>query len=284
MVNKKVIWAAILAVGLAACSRGQRYELRGQVLAVNQERQELTVKHEDIPGFMPGMTMPFRVPDRRLLDGRAPGELITATLVIGTNQVHLESIKHAGEAPLPPDTAVGASGADVLDSGRVVPDERFVDQTGASRKLSDWRNKAVAVTFIYTRCPLPDFCPLMDRHFRSVQERVDGDPLLRGRVHLLSVSFDPAFDTPPVLAAHAKRVGADTSSWSFVTGDVSDIDRFGSRFGVSIMREGKTTAEIVHNLRTAVIDGQGRLVKVFNDTDWKPDDLLMELRSAVDRR
>ena len=282
MAFKTVIALAMLVMGLWACSGSREYEIRGQVQAVNLERQELTVKHDDIPGFMPGMTMPFKVPDRTLLEGRAPGELIVATLVIGTNEAHLEKIRRTGQAPLP-ETATGRT-LDILDPGSAVPDEPFLDQNGEPRRLSEWRKKVIAVTFVYTRCPVPDFCPLMDTLFVSVQQRIETDPLLRNRVQLLSVSFDPAFDRPPVLAAHAKRVGADTSSWSFVTGDRADIDRFASRFGVSIVREDKPTQEIVHNLRTAVIDGEGRLVRVFSGNDWKAEDLLAELRNAVDRR
>jgi protein SCO1/2 len=280
---KTAIVSAVLAIALAGCSSGRRYELRGQVLAVNPERQEITVKHEDIKGFMPGMTMPFKVRDRALLEGRAPGEMISATLVVGTDEAYLEDIRRTGEAPLT-ESAPTAGTFDLLDPGAIVPDEPLVDQDGRSRRLSDWRQKAVAVTFIYTRCPLPDFCPLMDGHFAAVQKQVAADPVLRGRVQLVSVSFDPVFDKPSVLAAHARRVGADPSSWSFVTGDTDDIDRFASRFGVSIIREDTPTQEIVHNLRTAVIDGAGRLVRVISGNDWKPAELVAELRKSIERR
>jgi protein SCO1 len=279
-IHRVILLAALVCT--AACSRGREYELRGQVLAVNRERQEITVKHEDITGFMPAMTMPFRVADRAELEARVPGELIRATLVVGSNEVHLEDVERTGEAPLgeaPPVTTF-----DLLEPGEDVPDEPFVDQGGAPRRLSQWRGKAVAVTFIYTRCPLPDFCPRMDRQFAAVQKEVAADPALRDRVHLVSISFDPDFDRPPELNAHATRAGADASTWSFVTGDRDDIDRFASRFGVSIIREDKTGQEIVHNLRTAVIDPQGRLVRVFNGNDWTPSELINELRMSVASR
>lgn len=281
---KTVIAAAILAAGLGACSRGRAYELRGQVVAVDPSRQEITVKHEDIRGFMPGMTMPFRIRDRALLEDRIPGELITATLVVGTNEAYLENIRRTGHADLPASTAGSSGSFDLLQPGAEVPDELFVDQTGAPRRLSEWRKKVIAVTFIYTRCPLPDFCPQMDRQFAAVQQTASKDPILMERFHLLSVSFDPDYDTPPVLAAHARRVGADTTSWSFVTGRVEDIDRFASRFAVSVMRNGGTAQEVVHNLRTAVIDADGRLVKIFGGNDWMPGDVVSELRNAVGRR
>jgi protein SCO1/2 len=272
--------SSLLAV--AACSRGQEYELRGQVLAIDLERQEIRVQHEDIKGFMPAMTMPFKVRDGEVLAARAPGEIIRATLVVEGGRTYLKDIEKTGQAPL----AEGPSPPtfDMLDAGEAVPDEPFVDQNGDSRRLSEWRGKAVAVTFIYTRCPLPDFCPLMDRHFAAVQKAVAADPGLRDRVHLVTVSFDPDFDRPPVLKAHAARAGADPAIWSFVTGDREDIDRFGSRFGVSIIRDEKAAPEIVHNLRTAVIDAKGRLVKVLSGNEWQPADLLNELRSSIDAR
>lgn len=278
MAWRALLVSTLLAIG--ACARGQEYELRGQVLAVDRDRQQITVKHEDIQGFMPAMTMPFRVGDREQLSARVPGELIRATLVVATGRAYLKDIERTGQAPLTEATAVRAF--DLLEPGQPVPDEPFVDQSGTPVRLSDWRGKAVAVTFIYTRCPLPDFCPLMDRHFASAQKAVASDPGLRNRVRLVSVSFDPDFDRPPVLKAHAQRAGADPAVWSFVTGDRDDIDRFASRFGVSIIREDKTGQEIVHNLRTAVIDPQGRLVKVFSGNEWQPAELLNGLRSSID--
>ena len=270
------------ALALAAgCSRAPEYELRGQVLAVHPEQQRITVKHEDIVGFMPAMTMAFRVERREEFEARVPGELIRATLVVGDGEVHLEDVTRTGEAPLaetPPRTF------DLVEQGEAVPDEPFVDQRGASTRLSDWRGQAVAITFIYTRCPLPDFCPRMDGHFAAVRDLVEQDPAFRGRVRLVSVSFDPDYDRPRVLAAHAKRVGADGATWRFVTGDREDIDRFASRFGVSVIREGQAAADIVHNLRTAVIDPAGRLATVLGGNDWTPAELAEALRKALGGR
>ncbi len=150
--------------------------------------------------------------------------------------------------------------------------------------MSEWRGRALAVTFIYTRCPLPDFCPLMDRQFAEVQRVITDDAGLRGRVQLLSISFDPAYDTPAVLATHAKKVGADSATWGFFGGEQTDIEAFAAHFGVSIMREGTDPGNVVHNLKTAVIDANGRLVKVINGIQWEPSELVTELRSAVGAR
>lgn len=280
------IWTGAVTILLAsctvACSRGREYELRGQVLAVNVARQEITVKHDDIRGFMPGMTMPFRVQNAREIEGRRPGELVRATLVVETNDAYLKNVERTGEAPLtsnylPPSTAVS------IEPGEVVPELAFVDQRGQSHRLSEFRGQILAVTFIYTRCPIPDFCPLMDRNFAAVQQHLATDEQLRSKVHLFSVSFDPEFDSPPVLARHATRAGADPSTWSFVTGDRDDVDGFAGRFGVSVMRGDTNAQEILHNLRTAVIDERGRLVKVFTGNDWQPSQLVAELRATRDR-
>lgn len=267
----------------SGCSRSKGYPLVGQVLAIDSERQEITVRHEDIRGFMPGMTMPFKVKDAGELAGRKPGDLITATLVVENNHGYLTGITRTGEAPLPADTPAPPATV-MIEPGDPVPPAEFTDQQGRTRRISDWQGKTIAVTFVYTRCPLPDFCPAMDRHFKAAQAALIADPALASRVHLLSVSFDPEYDTPAILRAHARRVGADPAIWTYLTGARETVDRFAAAFGVSVMRGDQPMQEIVHNLRTAVIDAEGRLVTVLNGRDWTPEDLLGRLRAADARR
>jgi protein SCO1/2 len=135
----------------------------------------------------------------------------------------------------------------------------------------------VVLTFIYTRCPMPAFCPLMDRHFATIQARLKGDPTLDG-VRLVSVSFDPVTDTPEVLKNHAARLGADPMRWSFVTGDRDELDQFAARFGVSLVREPNDARDITHNLRTAIVDGHGTVIKVYTGNSWTPDEVVADLR------
>jgi protein SCO1/2 len=262
---------------VAGCSRARKYELRGQIVAVDPGRQEMTIKHNDIPGFMPGMTMPFKVRDVRLLEGRQAGDFVEATLVVENADAYLSSVERIGHAELsaPPPPRV-----DMLEPGQPVPDVRLTDETGTPRTLSDRRGRILAVTFTYTRCPMPDFCPRMDQHFKQVQGEILADPGMRDRMALLSVSFDPAFDTPQVLAAHAQRVGADPRVWHFVTGERDAIAAFASAFGISIIRDGPNAADITHNLRTAVISSDGTLSTIFNGSDWTPADLMHALRQA----
>jgi protein SCO1/2 len=276
----RTIFTLLVVAGalLPACSRARQYELRGQVLAVDRARQELTIRHEDIRGFMPGMTMPFKVRDPRILDGQEPGDLVRATLVVQDSNAYVSSVARTGHAPLieaPP-----AARVDLLEPGQPVPDVELTDEAGARHTFSEWRGKVVAVTFIYTRCPLPDFCPRMDQHFKTVQGEILADAGMRDRYALLSISFDPAFDTPAVLAAHARQAGADPRVWRFVTGDRDTVAAFASRFGTSVLREGSDAGSLVHNLRTAVIASDGTLVTMLNGNEWTPAELMSALRQA----
>jgi protein SCO1/2 len=270
----------IVAILLVApgCTRPRQYELQGQVLAVDRSRLEITIKHGDIRGFMPGMTMPFKVRDARLLDGRTAGDLVTATLVVQDGDAFLSAVERTGHAPLT--EAVPGPRMDLLAPGERAPDVVMIDEAGEARMLSAWRGRTLAVTFIYTRCPLPDFCPRMDQHFAAIQRDVLADARLRERVTLLSVSFDPLFDTPQVLGAHARRAGADPRVWRFVTGERDAIRAFALRFGVSTMGEEAEAKEITHNLRTAVVGADGTIVHIFTGNQWTPAELLDALRRA----
>ena len=274
-----LLWGTML---VSACSPSSReYDLEGVVVAVDASRQEITIKHGDIPRFMPAMTMPFKVKDRALLNGRVPGDVVRATLVVEDQSAYLRALERTGSAPV---VETRAAPAPRLEPGTEVPDTTFVDESGATRALSSWRGRALAVTFTYTRCPIPDFCPLMDRRFAEVQRAVLADDGLRGRVRLLSVSIDPAHDRPAVLARHARRVGADPSVWTLATGRGSDIEAFAGRFGLSILRESASPDAVVHNLRTAVLDARGVLSAVLRGNEWTPDHLAAELRRALDAR
>jgi protein SCO1 len=275
---------AIAAVLLAAvaCNRApepRRYEVRGQILGIDPERQEVLVNHEDIPGFMPAMTMSYKVQDPALLQGKQPGDLITATLVVEEVNGYLSTLTTTGRAPLDtPPVGPVITDSDLLKERDVVPDHALIDQTRTARPIGSLRGHRVALTFIYTRCPLPDFCPLMDKQFKEVQQTLSRTPELAD-VRLVSATLDPEFDTPAVLAQHAKALGADTRSWYFVTGERDEVLAFAKRFGV-ITEPGDASAPVVHNLRTAVIDPEGRLVKVYSGSAWSPAELVADLKAA----
>jgi len=274
-----------MAMSLAAgCSRApaKTYLIHGQILAIDSQpssgRTEVTLKHGDITGFMPAMTMPYAVKDPAAVSGLSAGDVIDATLVVSGSEVYLDGIRKSGHAPLPPD-ATAVKAMDVMQPGDLVPDAPLVDQTGGPRKLSDWRGKALAVTFVYTRCPLPDFCPAMDRNFETLQKAIKRDAPLRARAHLVTVSFDPTHDTPAVIRRHAEARGADPAVWSYLTGTPAAIEAMTSRFGVSAMADKEAPGTITHNLRTAIVDTDGRLVKIYTGNEWTPESVLDDLRA-----
>jgi protein SCO1 len=276
--------AAVLATGVIGCGSGsdrREYTLQGQILSVSADRTEANIKHEDIPGFMPAMTMPYKVRDAQEFANLQPGDLITSTLVVVTNDAYLRDVKKVGNAPLEKPAAAepsASSGFELIKPGEAVPNATFVDQDGRTRDLASFRPAITVLTFIYTKCPMPTFCPLMDRNFAAIQKSLQSDAALKN-VHLVSVSFDPLTDTPPVLKKHAQSLGADPARWTFVTGDRDEIDKFAMRFGVSIVRDLKNPLDITHNLRTAIIDGQGRLVQAYTGNEWTPEQLVADLRT-----
>jgi protein SCO1 len=282
-----LLLAAVAAASCAKTPAERRYPLQGQVQALDAARRQVVVKHGEITGFMPAMTMPYDVQDAKGLTGLKPGDLVTATLVVYANGAYLADIRKVGEAPLEAPQAgapenssppSAATGVELLRPGQAVPDAAFVDQDGQRRHFADFGGSPVVLTFIYTRCPLPAFCPLMDRHFAAIQQQLAKEPALR-RVRLVTISFDPITDTPPVLKAHAMELGADLSRWTFLTGDRDEIDRFAARFGVSVSRAPNDPRDITHNLRTAIVEADGTLAKVYTGNDWTPAQVLADLRS-----
>jgi len=274
--------ALVVALVLSTCGckadpPAREYELNGQILAVRPERSEVVIKHGDIKGFMPGMTMPFKVKDGTLLEGKQPGDLVTATLVVAEVEAHLSTLTRTGHAAL--DAPPPAPAPDIRQPGDLLADAALVDQDGAPKPFLSFRGHRVALTFIYTRCPLPDFCPLMDRHFASVQAAIASTPALAD-VRLVTITLDPTFDTPAVLKPYARRREADPRIWSFLTGEPAEVGRFGSQLGVYVEHNPQSAIDITHNLRTAVIDPDGRLVKVHTGNSWTPAELIADLTAA----
>ena len=276
------------AMAVASCgpaSSERTYTLQGQILSVTPDHLEATIKHETIPGFMQAMTMPYKVREAKEFASLKPGDLITSTLVVVSNDAYLKDVKKVGEAPLEQMSPTGlaapaSSGFELLKPGEAVPDTVFLDQDGQKRPFSSFQGSTVVMTFIYTKCPMPTFCPLMDRHFVALPSKMKAQPSLKD-VRLLSVSFDPIIDTPPVLKKHAASLGADPSRWTFLTGDRDDVDRFAARFGVAITREMADPTNITHNLRTAIVDAKGVFVKAYTGNEWTPDQVLNDLTTTV---
>lgn len=275
-------FALVLTLG-AACTRPapepKSYTLSGQILAVHPEKQSLTIKHQDIPGYMPGMTMTFAARDAAMVTGRVPGEMVRATLEVGDTWSRLTSVEVTGKEPINAMPAELALAEGILAAGDTVPDVELVDQGGRARSLREWRGAPLAITFTYTRCPIPEFCPRIDRHFGAVAEAIKKDDTLQG-TRLLTISFDPGHDTPAVMRAHAKKIGADESVWTLATGSREAIELFAARFGVAVTRSGDTPKDIMHNLRTIVVDGTGTIRALHSGSEWAPAQIVDDLRNA----
>jgi protein SCO1/2 len=282
------IIAAVLILGASvwpACGPKEpaprEYELSGQILAITGDQKEANIKHDEIKGFMPAMTMPYKVKDAKEFSSVKAGDLINATLVVLSNDAYLKAVKKIGEAPLekaPEEKpAAASSGFELLKDGQPVPATAFVDQSGKKVELPRaFQGKTIALTFTYTRCPMPTFCPLMDRNFAAMQAKLKADPSFKAQ--LVTVSIDPQTDTPAVLHDHAQKLGADPKLWTFLTGDRDDIDKFASRFGLSLARGLTDQADISHTLRTVIIDRQGNLVKTYVGNEWNPDHVVADMK------
>lgn len=277
------IAALVACLALAACgsrSEARRYELSGQVVSVDKQQRRVTVSHKEIPGFMPAMTMPFYLKDEWALDVLAAGDTIQATLVVDRDRSWLEDIviTKGGEAKEIESELEPRPGAEV-------PDFALVNQDGKPIKLRDYRGKALALTFIYTRCPIQDYCPLMSSNFAQIDRLLRKDPALAGRAHLLSISIDPDYDKPEVLrrygAEYLKESGGDFSHWEFASGAPEQIRAAADFFGLRYWAEG---GQIIHSLRTAIIAPDGKLYKLYRDNQWKPEELLNDLKSAANQR
>ena len=270
-----------LALAMSGCKRQpppREYELKGQILGIEPARNEVLIRHENITGFMPAMTMPFTVKDAGLLSGKEPGDLVTATLVVTDLSAHLSSLTRTGHAPIEA-PAAAANTPHVLVPGEPVEDAALVDQQGKPRSFSGFKGHRVAITFIYTRCPLPEFCPLMDRQFAALQKTIAAEKDL-GDVRLVTATLDPEFDTPAVLSRHAERLKADPAVWTFLTGEPAAVTKFALQFGIYTEKDLGTGANLTHNLRTAVVDADGRIVKVHSGRDWTPADLVADLKAT----
>lgn len=247
-----LVFLAVMAAGLAAKS----YQVDGVVVAVDMTARTMLVSHRPIENFMGAMAMPFRVEDQDQLEALHPGMRVRFELVVSKDGSVARNVRRSGDPdqPIPPP-------AQQLRIGEFVPDVALTDQLGRQVRFSDFRGKVIALDFIYTRCPLPDVCPRLSANFAALQKR------FRSGVVLLSITVDPDYDTPPVLAEYAKRWGADPDVWRFLTGDVS---RIAPLLGEIYWADEGT---IGHNSTTCILDSEGRLAAMLEGSAWRLDQL-----------
>jgi protein SCO1 len=271
----------------------QEYVLKGEVRKVEKEAREVTLRHEAIPGFMEAMTMPFHIENPATLDDIRAGDQVEGKLRVVRKNGEISNYqlfdltvtKPALARPLVLDVSgqspVLRARPKRLEKGDPVPDFSMTGQDGKPFKLSDLRGHVVVLTFIYTRCPLPDFCPLMDRKFADLAQSIAAFPNRARQVRLLSVSFDPDHDTPAILREHARIRGAEPPLWTFTVASHEQLSRVAGPLGL-IYGPGKS--EIIHNLCTAVIDQEGKLARLEIGTQrnkWTSADLLKTIYSML---
>jgi protein SCO1 len=265
------------AAGQAAT---KTYAFKGVVIAKSPD-SELSVTNENIPGFMGPMTMNYRVKDPAGYKAAQVGDSIGAELVVTADVTDywLQNVKvlravRPGQPPLD-------LSPKPLDFGRQVPDVPLVNQDGKVIRLSDFRGRVVLLTFIYTRCPLPNYCPLMTSHFAEIQRDLERDPQAWNRTHLLTISIDPAYDTPPVLRKYGLAY-MDTASgfahWDFATPSAANLKKLADVFGLYYEKQGN---QIVHSMDTVLVSPEGTVVNSWPDNRWQVKDVLAALETAA---
>ena len=258
----------------------KHYPVQAEVISVDAPKGLNDVKHGDIPGLMPAMTMQYAVAEPKQIETLQPGDKISADLVVSTSKGQLEKITLVSKGDGKP---AASTSQHIPEKGEVVPDFALLNQDGKQVHLHDYRGKVLLVTFIYTRCPLPDFCPRMSENFREIQGLLRENPQsLRGTA-FLSISFDPEHDTPAVLKHYAgiyKGTAKDQKAfdWQFAAPSAKDLPEVASFFGLVMQPE---QGQIIHSLSTTLIGPDGKVQEWYEGNEWKPADAARAMQSLM---
>lgn len=292
---RNFLFIALVSVFTSACQNAasesnpanvKRYDLRGKVISVDKLQKRAKVEHEEIPGFMDKMTMDFPIKENWVWEDLVPGVQIRAELVVDSSAKDpywLEKIAIvANSAPdLPP-----IEEKQPEQIGKTVPDLSLTNQDGKKFTFADYRGKALAVTFIYRECPLPEFCIKMSRQFSDLANKIADDPEAKDKVRLLSISFDPTRDTPEKLKQYGlgylgKDAKDNLTVWNLAVGTDKEVRAVADFFGLSYETDPNDKTQINHSLVTAVISPEGKVTKIFTGGRWTPEDVLAELKSTL---
>lgn len=266
---------------LSACKPATReFQLHGQVIQSDPSQKTIVVRHGDIPGFMPGMTMQYKVKQTSDADGLRPGDIIDAKVSVlrDGSDFWLSGVRitQRGGATGGPSASV-----QMLKPGEHVPDLELIDQDGKPFHLSDFKGKAVLMTFIYTRCPLPEFCPRLSSQFARIQSDLARTPEDYALTHLLTVSFDPQYDTPAVLRKYGLAYLQDDASgfshWSFASAPPDQLRALANAFGLVYVEEEN---QISHTMNIVLIEPDGTVSRYWS-ADWTAPELEEALRKAA---
>jgi protein SCO1/2 len=239
------------------------FEARGVIKGLGTDSRTVLVQHEAIAGYMPAMTMPFKVQDSNELVGLGAGDRISFRLRVTHTESWIDGITRLGSVEV-------SEQVRAVELARIQPQSsrsrhpllafNFTNELGQAVALGDFRGQALAITFFFTRCPIPDYCPRLSKNFQEAAKKlsaISGGPT---NWHFLSVSFDADFDTPRVLRAYGELYHYDPAHWSFFTGPAEQIGELARLSDVTFERDGAT---FNHNFRTLIIDTTGHLQMVF---------------------
>ena len=280
-----VILALLLVVGCRDTSKqstpAKSYSLHGRVLEIDASKQQILLQHDAVPGYMEAMTMPYRVADPAAIAELHVNDQISASLALVPSGAELRNVVVTGQA-VP--NALPKVQYHVLRPGDTVPDFQLINQSGKRIHLAQYRGKVLLLTFIYTRCPLDDFCPRMSRNFAEIEHQLVGDNEMAEKTHLLSISFDTAYDKPAVLRSYGEAYTGNYSKekfmhWEFAAPDAQTLTKMTQFFDVGVT--GTDPQSIVHSLSTVMVGADGKVIEWLPTNDWKPIEVLAEMRRAA---
>ncbi|WP_263357425.1 SCO family protein [Acidicapsa ligni] len=264
-----------------AATQFKTYPLRGKVVSTSSATGEVTLDAQAIPGFMEAMTMPYKLRDTRILGELHPGDIVTADVLVSQGSDASVFVDHFVVVGLAKPDYVPAAQFHVPQQGDVVPDFKLVNQDGHPIHLSQFHGKAVLLTFIYTSCPLPDFCPRVTRNFAAIEKSLAANPNLFAKTHLIAASFDPANDTPARLKSYGENYIRSDDPKAFVHFDFAVASKAGlppmARF-FDVGLTGETDGTITHTLSTTLIGPDGKVVRFYPGNEWTPEDLLSDVK------
>ena len=265
----------------AAASNFKTYHLRGKVVSTTPATGEVVLNHEAIPGFMEAMTMPYKLKDPQILSELHPGDTITADVLVSQDADATVLLDHIVVVAQGKPDYKPAVQYHVPAPGDEVPNFALRNQDGHPIHLAQFQGKTLLITFIYTRCPIPNFCPLVTRNFAAIDRQLKSNPALYAKTHLLCISFDPENDTPAVLRAYgAQYIGSDSKSvfahLEFAAPSKDNVDELAQYFDVGLTPGPDST--ITHTLSTTLLGPDGKVQQFYPGNDWTPDQVLADLK------
>jgi protein SCO1/2 len=259
----------------------QTFMVNGLVRELEPDGKTVVIQHEAVSNYMAAMTMPFEVRDPNELRGLKPGDAITFRLIVTSKEGWIDRITnlHKAAAAFSAPSAMQISRAVApLDEGDLLPDYHFTNELGEAVRLSQYKGQALALTFFFTSCPYPNFCPRLTSNFAETAAQLRQMPGGPVHWHLLSISFDPKTDTPQRLQTYAENAHYDPGHWSFLTGDPDQINELADQFGETFA---PVSGTLSHNLRMVVVDASGRVRKIYEGNNWTSAELVEEMVKAA---